>query len=327
MYSNVDIKKMGDLQSKNSASHNLRQIPSENVNTKKSHLNDFFVGSKDMDYEKIKKAKLSKFKIRKNAVKTVNLSFQASSAGLQSEKQINEWKKATFEFIEKKFGKENLIYCVCHMDEKTPHIQTEVLPVNNGKLNASHFFDGRQKCADFATDYNKAVKHLGFKRDKGREKAKPQSTNDFYQKVREAEGIDKKLDQAVFNAEKTLSSSTTLGMVRASVARDVLKPLASIIKRYKAKEIANREKLAQAKKAIEGSKKLEQKIADFELKFDNMGLSPTMKFSECVEVKNQLTEYKTAIAEREKTANSSLSKEVKAEIKKPQQVEFKIKPR
>ena len=101
-----------------------------------------------MNYDQVKSDMLSKFKVRKNAVKSVNLSFQVSSSGLKTKQQIDDWRNATFQFIEKTFGKENVIYCVCHMDEKTPHIQCEVLPVHKGKLSATHFFDGRQKCAD-----------------------------------------------------------------------------------------------------------------------------------------------------------------------------------
>ena len=319
MYSNVDIKKMGDLQSRNSAAHNLRQIPSENVNSKKTHLNVFFVGSPDMNYDQVKSDMLSKFKVRKNAVKSVNLSFQASSSGLKTKQQIDDWRNATFQFIEKTFGKENVIYCVCHMDEKTPHIQCEVLPVHKGKLSATHFFDGRQKCAAFTTAYNNAVKHLGFKRDKGKDKAKPESTRNYYQKVKESEEFDLKVDQALSNAEKKLTSKATLGLIKPSTAMKVFQPFMDTLKRYKAQAIANRKLVAEAKK-------IKQENEDLKLKFDNMGLSHKMKFSECEEVKDLISAGRSAKAEKQASASLHEKKEVLENSTLPQ-YQRKIKPR
>ena len=204
MYSNVDIKKFGDVQAQNSASHNLRQIPSENVNPKKSHLNKFFVGSPTMNFLQDVGGKLAKVKtVRKNAVKTVNLVFSASPDLFKDRSKAQKWEDATWEFIKKEFGEQNIVYCVLHKDEKTPHFQVSIVPIDpSGKLNASHWFDGRKKCNEFATRYNQAVKHLGLKRDKGKEKSKPQTIQEFYNNVNSTKKFNDRLDKEVSNIEK-----------------------------------------------------------------------------------------------------------------------------
>lgn len=317
-YSNVDIKKFGDLQQQNAAGHNLRQIGSANVNTKKSHLNVFYVGSANMNFTQTLSAKLSKFKIRKNAVKSVNLVFSASHEFFNDKRKAELWEKQTFEFITKEFGVENIIYAIVHKDEKTPHFQVSVVPVDpKGKLNASHFFDGRKKCDEFATRYNNAVKNLGLKRDKGVNKAKPQDTRDYYEKFQEAKDYDKKVDKAIDDLDKKLSSR--FGLIKISTAKQLFQPFYDIIKRYKAKALEDRKKIDEAKK-------IAQENDDLKLKFDNLGLSHEMKFSECKEVKELISEGRTAVAEREATASKMNKNEV---INSPQLIQenLMIKPR
>lgn len=284
IYSNVDIKKFGDLQAANAAGHNLRQIPSDNVNPKKSKHNVFYAGSADMDFNEVLANKLSKFKIRKNAVKSVNLVFSASPELFKDKQKAIAWEVQTWEFIKNEFGEENVVYGVVHKDEKTPHFQVSVICVDpKGKLNASHFFDGRKKCDDFVTRYNKAVKNLGLKRDKGKNKAKPQDTRDFYNKVNEFKSVDKSVSNAVTSLDAEIKDASRFGLVRTSVVLKLFKPLYDVLMRYKAKNLSDSEKVAEAEK-------IKQLNDDLLLKFDNMGLSPDMDFSQCLELKEFLTQ-------------------------------------
>lgn len=297
-YSNVDIKKFGDHEAENAAGHNLRQIPSANVNPKKSHLNEFLVGAANMSFNSTLTSKLSKFKVRKNAVKSVNLVFSASPEFLKDKTKAKQWKELTFKFICDEFGIDNIVYAVVHNDETSKHIQVSVIPVDpKGKLNASHFFDGRKKCAEFTTRYNKAVRHLGLKRDKGNLKAKPSDTRDFYNKVAQANNFDKKVDQSVASLEKDIASKSAFGYVKTSTVLSLLSPLYGILKSYQAKILADKEKVAK-------TEKLAKELEDLKLKFENMGLSHKMKFLECEQVKNQIAEGKIAIATKEALASN-----------------------
>lgn len=301
-FSNVNIEKMGDLQARNSAGHNLRQIPSKNVNPAKTHLNTFYVGNPNMDFDKELKSKLSKFpKIRKNAVKSVNLVFSASPELFRDKSKAAAWEKQTFDFIKSKFGLENIVYCVVHKDEKTPHFQVSIVPVDpKGKLNASHFFDGRQKCAEFATEYNNSVKNLGLKRDKGKEKGTHQSTADYYRRLKEFEKVEQVLDQKLEKLKLSIEDKSFLGSVKKTSVLQVFNSLFDIIKNYEAKSKANKKKLEEVSK-------LEAKVQSLEVKLESLGLSPNTSFMVCNELKPAIQNYLTAKAE--KGASAPLKKE------------------
>ena len=268
LYSNVDIKKFGDLKQQN------------------------------MNFLQERTAKLSKLKVRKNAVLSVNLVFSASPELFKSKSKTAAWEKATFDFIVKEFGVENIVYAVVHHDETTPHMQVSVIPVDpKGKLNASHFFDGRKKCDEFATRYNLAVRHLGLLRDKGKEKSKPSETKDFYQKVEEAKKDEAKVDEAVQKLEEKLSSPT--GLIRSSTAKNAVKPLVRQLKNLQTASINNRAK-------VEEAEKLKQENELLKSKFEEMGLAPDMGFLQCQQVKKQIAVGKAALAEMEAKASKVL---------------------
>jgi hypothetical protein len=298
IYSNVDIKKFGDLEAANAAGHNLRQIPSDNVDPKKSKHNVFYAGSADMNFRDVLKDKLSNFKIRKNAVKSVNLVFSASPELFADKEKAVAWEVQTWEFIKNEFGEENIIYAVVHKDEKTPHFQVSTICVDpKGKLNASHFFDGRKKCDEFITRYNNCVKNLGLKRDKGNKKSKPQDTRDFYNKVNESKKFDHRTDNGIETLEKDLKDASHLGLIATSTVLRLFKPFYDVLKRYKARYLADSQQLAEAEK-------IKQLNDDLLLKFDNLGLSPDMKFSECLELRKFLVDSGwTAKAENEAEAS------------------------
>lgn len=48
---------------------------------------------------------------------------------IQQEGQLSEWINANICWLEDTFGKENLVSCVLHMDEKTPHLHATIIPI------------------------------------------------------------------------------------------------------------------------------------------------------------------------------------------------------
>lgn len=315
-YSNVDIKKFEEVKQITSAAHNLRQIPSDNVDPKKSHLNKFYVGSPTMNFSEVVAEKLKRFKkIRKNARKTMNLVFSASPELFKDKKKAKLWEQKTFDFIVKEFGIENIVYAVVHHDELTPHFQVSVMCVDPaGKLNASHFFDGRKKCDEFTTRYNESVKDLGLKRDKGTKKSKPQSTQDFYNKVNEFEKFSKSIDENLAKFEKEISSR--IGVVRVSTVMKFITPLYETLKRYKAKFLADENLVKEAEKQ-------KQAYEDLKLKFEHLGLDPKMGFLECKNIGKLL---ETAIAEgKAEPSNEKKVVEVVPPLQQRQQKSIKPK--
>ena len=48
---------------------------------------------------------------------------------IQQEGRLSEWINVNIRWLETTFGKENLVSCVLHMDEKTPHLHATIIPI------------------------------------------------------------------------------------------------------------------------------------------------------------------------------------------------------
>lgn len=94
-----------------------------------------------------------KLKIRSDAI--VMNSFVVTSDG-EFFKDLHPWEQQDFfrdcvQFFEDKYGEENIISAVVHLDETTPHLHLNFVPINNGRLSSKSLFD-RQKLAQLQTE-------------------------------------------------------------------------------------------------------------------------------------------------------------------------------
>ena len=70
------------------------------------------------------------------------------------------------EFFSDRYGKENVVSAVVHLDESTPHLHFNLMPVIGGRLCAKELFD-RTALRDLQTDFYEAVgKKYGLERGK-----------------------------------------------------------------------------------------------------------------------------------------------------------------
>lgn len=100
------------------------------------------------------------------------------------------------DFFSERYGKENVVSAVVHLDESTPHLHLNLMPVTNGRLCAKELFD-RTALRDLQTDFYEAVgKKYGLERGKEGSTAKHLDTVAFKakkmteaaeEKIREAE--------------------------------------------------------------------------------------------------------------------------------------------
>ncbi len=87
----------------------------------------------------------------------------------ENEKEFEEWVKASTEFLKDRFGEQNVMEAVLHMDENTPHIHAICAPIVEDeqgyeKLAFNKIIDGREGLYNLQTEYAEAVAHLGYKR-------------------------------------------------------------------------------------------------------------------------------------------------------------------
>ena len=70
------------------------------------------------------------------------------------------------DFFSERYGKENVVSAVVHLDESTPHLHFNLMPVTNGRLCAKELFD-RNALRNLQTDFYEAVgKKYGLERGK-----------------------------------------------------------------------------------------------------------------------------------------------------------------
>lgn len=60
------------------------------------------------------------------------------------------------DFFSERYGKENVVSAVVHLDESTPHLHFNLMPVTDGRLCAKELFD-RTALRDLQTDFYEAV--------------------------------------------------------------------------------------------------------------------------------------------------------------------------
>ncbi|MCM1296072.1 MAG: plasmid recombination protein [Muribaculaceae bacterium] len=109
-----------------------------------------------------------KRKIRSDAI--LMNSFVVTSDG-EFFKGLHPWEQQNFfkdcvKFFGDKYGKENIISAVVHLDETTPHLHLNFVPINAGRLSSKSLFD-RQKLAQLQTElWDQVGKKYGLQRGK-----------------------------------------------------------------------------------------------------------------------------------------------------------------
>lgn len=280
----LKLKKNQEIQ--DIADHNLRQVPSNNVRTSLTRLNRYLVGSPTTNTLAEMTARLSTVpKFRKDAVKVVNLVLSASPEffATATKSQITDWENATQKWVEDTFGKENIIYSVVHKDEKTPHFQICFTPIKDGKLNASYWFDGPAKMNKIHNSYAKINKQFGIARGEKFRKPSPEELDEYYKKVNASTDYEQKLDKKLDNLFEKLDNPTVLQKLNPwSLIDGVVKPLMNQL----AKNLSHyRTKAKASEKDKKRLAELEQKVEDYELKMESLGLGKNPGFIECENIR------------------------------------------
>lgn len=178
------------------------QASNPQIDSSRTHLN-YHVIYPMKSYLEIINGRLSelelKRKIRSDAI--LMNSFIVTSDG-EFFKGLHPWEQQEFfrdcaEFFSDKYGEENIISAVVHMDETTPHMHLNFIPVNEGRLSSKSLFD-RQKLAQLQTELHESVgKKWGLQRGKEGSQAKHLSTAEFKAKkiIESAEQREREINE------------------------------------------------------------------------------------------------------------------------------------
>lgn len=135
--------------------------------------------------------------------------------------RLNSWIDANLKWLKDTFGEENLVSCVLHMDEKTPHLHATVVPIVTGerirrKREGEKKYDTksgprlsaddvmrRTRLHEYQSSYAAAMKPFGLQRGIVGSTAKHQANSEYYrQRVIQYEEDIAKLQADVEKAQE-----------------------------------------------------------------------------------------------------------------------------
>lgn len=120
--------------------HDLRRSENhsnENIDKTRSHLN-YDLSGHDNPYEYYKE-RISQIKVQKrDDVKTM-CSWCATLPKTMDIKEADKFFRGVYNFMCKRYGKENIVSAVVHMDETTPHIHIKFIPAVRDKKHPERY--------------------------------------------------------------------------------------------------------------------------------------------------------------------------------------------
>lgn len=133
----------------------VERLPGQQHSNKniKNHLtkdNIFLAGNRDLSYQNrinnIIKYQLNGKKTRKDAVKLVTTTVQLGGDAKNKDKsdQISALKSA-FELLKEDIGAKNIVSAVIHVDETTPHLHFDFVPIIDNKLSAKALLGDKEQ--------------------------------------------------------------------------------------------------------------------------------------------------------------------------------------
>lgn len=148
MYGILRIQKYKNNTIRGIENHLERRATTTNpdIDKGKSKNNYDLTGQQDRTLKSLIKNLLYKVgikKYRKDAVTMVEMLFTASPEFFEnmSDYEKRQYFQNCYDFACKKYGKENIIAADVHLDEKTPHMHLELVPISKGRLCAKELFN------------------------------------------------------------------------------------------------------------------------------------------------------------------------------------------
>lgn len=207
----------------------------DNADSSRTHLNRELVSFPDgvrnrteaIQY-RIDHAGLSR-KVASNQCKAIRIILTGTHEQMmkmQKEGKLNKWMEANLRWLYETFGKENVVSCVLHMDEKTPHLHATIVPIvtaerqrreregekkynvkSGPRLSADDVLK-RAKLREYQDTYAAAMREFGLKRGIVGSTARHIATSTHYkQQMRHYEEDIAKLQEEV---EKTREGKNTI---------------------------------------------------------------------------------------------------------------------
>jgi len=290
------LKSAGNIGGLNA--HMTRTMDVPNADPDLARYNSRPIGSADLNADvqaRLQEAGITK--TRKGAVLAVEHLMTASPEHFGSHVKVNElgekqlwlhtdrwqaFEKASIEWLQERYGKENLVNVTVHKDETTPHLHAVIVPIDSkDKLNCRDFLGGREKLRDLQTSFAQKVKPQGLERGIEGSKAQHQEVKHFYGEVKQFSQVPSL--NLEFEASRVEVKAPEKGMLGIGYKEDpaqlaqqeserINQLLRELVQENENKAKIKLQKLYQAaqagKVAQEGKRTLEGKITALNKKLD-----------------------------------------------------------
>jgi len=181
--------------------HNQRQGISKSnpdIDYEKTDQNYDLLNDENLKYEAEIKGEISERVKRKPRANSVVLSEFLVTASpeyinlLSAEEQKKYFEKS-LEFIEERYGSENILYAMVHNDEATPHLHVGVIPITeDGRLSAKDIFN-RQELIALQEDFPKHLQENNFEVVRGEKDSKKKHLSS--QEYKEKQDLEKEIKE------------------------------------------------------------------------------------------------------------------------------------
>lgn len=159
--------------------HNQREKESRtnfDIDHERTALNyDVLHGKEPVDYKKtidreIERRYTGQRAVRKDAVRLCSFMVTSDKEFFDelTDQEEREFFERSVEFLQERYGKDNIVYAQVHKDEKTPHMHVGMVPITQeGSLSAKQFFGNRSELQSLQTDFHEHVTDYGFELKRG----------------------------------------------------------------------------------------------------------------------------------------------------------------
>lgn len=199
--------------------HNQRESKNsinKDIDTAKTCYNYDLINKEPINYKKTVEKRINSLNLakkpRKDATTMVNVLVTASPQFFndKSPQQTKQFFIDNVEFLKQKYGSQNLVSAVVHMDEKTPHMHLSLVPItNDGRLCAKEIFN-RHGLQDLQ---NSIAKNIGDKWElkKGEKSSKKHIDIHTFKKVNDELEITKKqLKNIKYQVQQTINNENKI---------------------------------------------------------------------------------------------------------------------
>lgn len=149
--------------------------------------------------ERIKEGYKGQKAIRKDAVKYKTHILTGSHEDMMrifsNPQTAQKWIDENRKFIEKEFGKENVVRFTLHMDEKTPHIHAVTVPLTqDGRLSAKEIIGNKKEMQARQDRYASQMMQFGLERGIRNTGIKHENATEYYARMNQAKEVAEKTE-------------------------------------------------------------------------------------------------------------------------------------